>query len=346
MLARVDDQVGSRLVGDRAIEARQQVVVAVQPSAVRPRRATDEAGGVAGPVDRGLESEGRCRIDVLPAAEGDDGPLRPRTGRLGRPPRIRTALRRPDCVATGGPSLRCRPRREAARPAVRSGWIRCGPVRRRRGDERVGGSRAVRPVPPTSSVTMRPTVREPGSRSALLAVGTWKVSGSASARSRTSRNAASVSASATMPAAPIRRENSCWWLSTCSPSAGSRGTQIGRCPCRRASVMVAGPPWQTTTAAPAMAACRSACGRRAWPSARSGRADVPYWTTTLARSAPPASNHASTQLTSRSKGWWSVPTATRTMGRPPEGGVTAGPPPRRCPGSAAAAPATERRRPS
>src|SRR4051794_14027171 len=51
------------------------------------------------------------------------------------------------------------------------------------------------------------------------------------------------------PSSAIRRAKRCWWLSTCSPRSAERGTTIGTRPRRRASMIVAGPPWQTTAMA-------------------------------------------------------------------------------------------------
>ena len=49
------------------------------------------------------------------------------------------------------------------------------------------------------------------------------------------------------PRLPTTAANRCWCPSTCSPRRGSRGTHKGTCPASRASMMVPGPPWQTTT---------------------------------------------------------------------------------------------------
>ena len=109
----------------------------------------------------------------------------------------------------------------------------------------------------------------------------------------------------TTPARPTRAANRCWWPSTCSPRAGSRGTQIGTWPAPRASMIVPGPPW-TTAPTPRPAARRiCSCGRKALPSATGARLLSPCWTTN--RSPGRRRAASSTQSTSRSNGWWSVP---------------------------------------
>ena len=64
--------------------------------------------------------------------------------------------------------------------------------------------------------------------------------------------------------------------------------------------MVAGPPWQTTTAASDMASCSPSWESSACPSATVGGAAEPYWTTTLAESSPWSANQRSVHVTSRS----------------------------------------------
>src|SRR5688500_13846035 len=51
------------------------------------------------------------------------------------------------------------------------------------------------------------------------------------------------------PSSAIFRAKRCWWLSTCSPRSALRGRTIGTRPSLRASMIVAGPPWQTTATA-------------------------------------------------------------------------------------------------
>ena len=136
----------------------------------------------------------------------------------------------------------------------------------------------------------------------------------ASATSRAARNGASSVCRSTRRFDSSQALKRTWWSSTCSPSSGFLGTTTGRCPAVLASEIVAGPPWDTTTSAAATRSVRSPCARKAWPSATSGARDWPYWTTTCDVRVLHAAQ-VSDQPTSRSNGWWSVPTSTRTRRR-------------------------------
>ena len=76
-----------------------------------------------------------------------------------------------------------------------------------------------------------------------------KAVGSAMAFSTSSNISSWLAARWISPSSAIRRAKRCWWLSTCSPRSALRGTTIGTRPSLRASMIVAGPPWQTTATA-------------------------------------------------------------------------------------------------
>ena len=128
-----------------------------------------------------------------------------------------------------------------------------------------GRRRSARPGPPPPVVPRVPPGRRPPR------TGT----GRPPRRPNASCSASRVSQSATSPAAPSRRAKRSWWSSTCSPRAGSRGTTMGRWPCRRASRMVAGPPWQTTRSASTIACCSASWPRNGTAPGSWRRAGVP-----------------------------------------------------------------------
>ena len=175
-----------------------------------------------------------------------------------------------------------------------------------RGRSGLGGAAAPAGNSPSTSVPSRRVVAATSADSS-----TAGPRPAAAAASSAARSEASSSATVTRPLAPSRRENRSWWSSTCSPRAGSRGTTIGTCPALRASAIVAGPPWLTTASACAISDCTLSQSRYGWPVATSGGRELPCCTST---SAPRSAAQRSTQPTSRSNRWKSVPTRTSTLG--------------------------------
>ena len=144
--------------------------------------------------------------------------------------------------------------------------------------------------------------------------GRARTTGAARARCRARRGRPRATRSCrTTPAPPTTAANRCWCPSTCSPRRGSRGTHSGTCPASRASMMVPGPPWQTTTDASASRATRRSWVRNSCPSAtRGGRVARRAGPGTARRDGGPPPRPPSRTI--RSNGWWSVPARATTSG--------------------------------
>ena len=208
---------------------------------------------VPGPVDGGLEREHVVDVELVPAAErglADRLPVRAAGERLAAAAALVVA--QPALPQVHRLADRADPGNLVEHP-FHAAWSRTGRTRRgTRSAAAPAPAACAAPAGSSPSTSGRAAGRWPRSRPAARPPDRAR---SAAAASSAARRAASSSATVTSPLAPSRRENSCWWSSTCSSRAGSRGTTIGRCPALRASEIVAGPPWLTTTSALAISDC-------------------------------------------------------------------------------------------